>query len=258
MDKVSIIMPAYNAELFIEDAINSVINQTYRNWELLVIDDCSTDCSAAIIKTYVEQDNRINYIKNIVNSGVSVTRNNGLTASTGHFIAFLDSDDIWQPTKLEKQIALLQAKKGSFSFTNLTYIDKHNEVLGQSTLKLPEEVKYKKLLKHNYIPCSSVVVEKNYLKPFHEDAYNFHEDYYQWLNILKTGVIAYGINEPLLLYRFQTTSKSGNKLKSFFMTFYVFKELGFNSLSAFALTSRHVLIALKKYKNVLTNSVKTK
>ncbi|WP_286315789.1 glycosyltransferase family 2 protein, partial [Romboutsia ilealis] len=128
---VSIITPMYNSEKFIEATIKSVINQTYKDWEMIIVDDCSTDNSPNIVKPYVENDSRIKYIRVEFNQGVSHARNLALEQANGQFIAFLDSDDIWDEEKLEKQIAFMNDKECAISFTSYELMDENNERLNK-------------------------------------------------------------------------------------------------------------------------------
>ena len=120
--KVSVITPMYNCEKFISETIESVLNQTYTNWEMIIIDDCSTDKSKQIVKQYIERDKRIRLIALNENSGAAVARNKGIEVSSGRFIAFLDGDDLWEPNKLEKQIQFMTEKNIGFSFTSYEVI----------------------------------------------------------------------------------------------------------------------------------------
>ena len=127
-DLVSIIMPSYNTAKFIEETIDSVLSQTYANWELIIVDDCSTDDTDAVVAKY--QDDRIRYLKNEKNSGAAVSRNRALREAKGRWIAFLDSDDLWTPDKLEKQIRFMEENGYSYSYTNYLEIDEDSKPLG--------------------------------------------------------------------------------------------------------------------------------
>ena len=124
-DLVSIIMPSYNTAEYIEESIKSVQNQIYENWELIIVDDCSTDNTDDILKKYIESDKRIHYLKNEKNSGAAVSRNRALREAKGKWIAFLDSDDLWLPTKLERQLKYMKDNNYHFSYTNYEEIDEN-------------------------------------------------------------------------------------------------------------------------------------
>lgn len=246
---VSIIMPAYNCEKYIEKSIQSVICQTYKNWELLIIDDGSKDRTLEIIKKFQKEDFRIKVIKNEINLGVSETRNKGIASAKGDWIAFLDSDDLWVNDKLEKQIKLIENKGAEFVFTGSSYITEEG-IPYQGIFEVEEKITYKKLRNQNIISCSSVLLKKFFFENIKMEKDDMHEDYAVWLRILREGVIAHGINEPLLIYRISKNSKSGNKLKTVKMTYKVFRFIGLNPLSSFYFMCRHILGALNKYKKI--------
>lgn len=219
---ISIVIPCYNAENYIEDTIASVLNQTYNYFELIIIDDCSTDNSFKLIENI--KDWRITLYKNNQNKGVSYSRNYGVSLAKGEWIAFLDSDDKWRRDKLEKQVNLINNEKTNFVFTGTQYIDGNNNI-SNYILEVPEKVNYKKLLQQNVISCSSILIKKELLLNFKMKNDECHEDYYNWLSILKSGEVAMSINEPLLVYRISYNSKSSNKIKASKMTYLVYKYL---------------------------------
>lgn len=243
-------MPAYNCEKFIVESINSVLAQTYHKWELLVLDDGSTDNTLEIIEKFENKDPRIIKLQNKNNIGVSETRNKGISFAQGEWIAFLDSDDIWEPSKLEKQLKFANDNLAEFIFTGSSYMNEKGEPF-KGIFEVPEQVDYKKLRHHNVISCSSVLVKKRFFKNIKMEKDDMHEDYAVWLRILNLGVTAYGINEPLLIYRLSTKSKSGNKLKTIKMTYKVFRFIGINPIGSAYFMTRHVLSSLGKYKKIL-------
>jgi teichuronic acid biosynthesis glycosyltransferase TuaG len=248
-DLISIVMPAYNCERYIKQAINSVIGQTYQLWNLIVIDDGSTDNTVKIVEDLSKNDKRIRVYSNDKNVGVSETRNRGISLAEGEWIAFLDSDDVWHESKLEKQISLANKKGSEFIFTGSSFINeignKYNGIL-----EVPVKVSYKKLRTHNVISCSSVLIKKRFFKDIKMEKDDMHEDYAVWLRILKTGVQAYGINEPLLIYRISRNSKSGNKIKTIKMTYKVFRFIGVNPVGAAYFMCRHVMRSVIKYSKI--------
>jgi teichuronic acid biosynthesis glycosyltransferase TuaG len=246
---VSVVMPAYNCEKYIVEAIKSVLAQTYENWELLVLDDWSKDNTLQIIKQFSQKDSRIKVIPNGKNMGVSATRNRGIEFASGDWIAFLDSDDMWKPSKLEKQLKVADKNSAEFIFTGVSYINEKSEPF-KGTFEVPEKVTYKKLRYQNVISCSSVLVKKKYFENIKMEKDEMHEDYAVWLRILKLGVIAYGVNEPLLIYRILRNSKSGNKMKTVLMTYKVFRFIGINPIGSAYFMMRHVLASVGKYKRI--------
>lgn len=248
-DLVSIIMPAYNCEKYVVEAINSILAQTYQNWELLVLDDGSKDNTLQIINELGGKDPRIKSLPNGENMGVSETRNRGIGLAVGDWIAFLDSDDMWEPTKLEKQMKAAKEYSVEFVFTGATYINEAGEPF-KGTFEVPEKVTYKKLRNQNVISCSSVLVRKKYFENIKMEKDDMHEDYAVWLRILRLGVVAHGLNEPLLIYRISRDSKSGNKLKTVKMTYKVFRFIGINPVGSAYFMARHVLASVGKYRKI--------
>ena len=250
MTEVSVIMPAYNAEKHIREAIQSVVNQTYKEWELLVIDDCSMDATASIVKKEAARDSRIHYFKNRVNLGVSESRNRGVRKASGRWIAFLDSDDIWKVDKLEKQMALSgRYLNVRFIYTGSGFISENGK---ESTyiLRVPEQISYRMLLKQNLISCSSVLIRKELIEqyPMRNDA--IHEDYAAWLQILRSGEIAYAVDEPLLIYRLSAQSNSSDKKRAAKMTWDVYQAVGLSTLEKCYYFCWYTVKNLLKYRGI--------
>ena len=206
---VSIIMPAYNAEKTLAQAVSSALAQSYENFELIIIDDCSTDATNTLANSF--GDSRIRVLTNSKNSGASQTRHNGVSAARGEWLAFLDSDDIWAPDKLEKQMMLQSARNADLVFTGSAFINQDGNPKDW-VLHVPDTISYRKLLKQNLISNSSVLVRKERFLACECLCGGLHEDFVCWLRMLKDGALACGIDEPLLIYRLTPTSKSGNKL----------------------------------------------
>ena len=224
---VSIIMPAYNAEKYIEESIKSVCDQTYENWELLIIDDCSKDNTLQIVQKFSKVDERIKCLNQITNSGVAKARNRGLKESRGEYIAFLDSDDLWEKEKLEKQIKFMEDKKINFSFTNYTSISEKGKFIKKTIC--PEKLNYEEALKGNKIGCLTVIIRKSSLKNIIMPELR-HEDYATWLQVLRDGNTAYCLQDFLARYRMRSRSLSSNKFKVLFWTFPIYykqENLGF-------------------------------
>lgn len=246
---ISIIMAAYNAEKTIEKAINSVLNQTYPNFELLVVNDCSKDRTVELVRNIAEKDSRVRLISNVKNSGVSYTRKHGLEEAQGSWIAILDSDDAWAPEKLEKQIALQKKMNADLLFTGSAFMDSDGQSIDWY-LHAPAEVTYRQLLKQNVLSNSSALVRKELYTKHYAIGDGMHEDFAIWLSILKEGRKAYGVDEPLLIYRIAKSSKSGNKVKAAKMNWNTYRYVGLNPLSAFYYECWYVVKGLLKYKNL--------
>lgn len=242
---VSVIIPVYNNAFYIERAIESVLVQNVP-FELIIIDDCSTDSINDVIDKY-KSDSRIYFIRNKINCGVARSRNLGVTMAKGDFIAYLDADDWWMPDKLEKQLKIMESKKYVICYTEreLVYAD------GKSTgivLRVMEKIDYRVLRCHNYISCSSVMLPTYIAKAVPMCHDELHEDYINWLNILKNYGIAYGIKEPLIKYRLSENGKSRNHFKSAKMTYGVFRYIGMNKIQSLIFMMSHLVGALVKYK----------
>lgn len=219
---VSIVTPVYNAEKYIWHTIKSVQNQEYENWEMIIVNDCSNDNSERIIKSIMKEDKRIRYIKLKKNSGVAIARNTAIGNAKGRFIGFLDADDIWLKSKLSKQINYMLKNKLEFTFTGYELIDENGQKLDR-LVSATKVVDYNGLLKGNVIGCFTVIIDKEKIGHIQMPSIR-HEDYVTWLNILKQGHEAYGINETLGLYRKMNTSLTGNKIKSAKWTWDVYRQ----------------------------------
>lgn len=227
MPAVSIIMPAYNCEKYICEAVESVLTQTFVDWELIIIDDCSLDGTYHCMRELEKKDKRIRILKNKKNCGSAATRNYGVKQAKGKWIAFLDSDDLWRNDKLEKQFSILKKyPEAKFLFTGSAFIEDDGTTIAH-VLHVPEKITRKKLLKQNVISCSSVVIQKELVLRFPmPEEKGIHEDFATWLMILDEIPQAYSIDEPLLIYRKAKSSKSGKKDKSAHMNWQTYIKAG--------------------------------
>ena len=246
---ISIIMAAYNAEKTIEQAINSVLSQTYTNFELLVVNDCSTDRTAELVKSIAAKDSRVRLISNVKNSGVSYTRKHGLEEAKGSWIAILDSDDAWAQEKLEKQIKLQKKTNADLLFTGSAFMDADGKPIDWY-LAAPAEVTYRQLLKQNVLSNSSALVRKELYTKYYAVGDGMHEDFAIWLSILKDGRKAYGVDEPLLIYRIAKSSKSGNKFKAAKMNWNTYRYIGLNPIEAAYYEGWYMVNGFLKYRNI--------
>ena len=221
---VSIITPMYNSEKYIRMTIESAINQTYNDWEMIIVDDCSSDNSPEIVSEYIKYDSRIKYIRTDSNKGVSNARNIALKIAKGQFISFLDSDDIWNKDKLKKQVEFMKKNNSVISFTSYELINENNEKINK-IINAPKSVDYNTLLKGNVLGCLTVMIDKSKLDFEIKMSGVRHEDYVLWLSILKKGYIAHGINEVLAEYRKSMTSLSGNKIRSAIWTWNIYRNI---------------------------------
>ena len=249
---ISIIMAAYNAEKTIEQAIDSVLSQTYTNFELLVVNDCSADRTAELVKSIAAKDSRVRLISNVKNSGVSYTRKHGLEEAKGDWIAILDSDDAWEPEKLEKQIELQRRTNADLLFTGSAFMDSEGHPIDWY-LHAPKEVTYRQLLKQNVLSNSSALVRKELYAKHYAIGDGMHEDFAIWLSILKKGTKAYGVDEPLLIYRIAKSSKSGNKVKAARMNWNTYRYVGLNLMEAIYYECWYIFNGIRKYRNLRNN-----
>lgn len=240
---VSIIMPAYNSANYIKDSIESVLAQTYPYWELLIIDDGSSDNTAEIVRAYT--DERVRYLHQ-VNKGVAAARNYGIKNASGRFLAFLDSDDIWLPEKLAHQLKFMRANKICFSYTEYRqFAEKPTNA--SRLIKTQDFVDYHKLLKGNDIACLTVMIDRN-AYPRIKMPPAKHEDYVAWLNLLNNGGCAYALHEDLARYRKSNQSLSGNKWKSWQWTWQVYrKSQGLSMLKSAYYFGHYIVRGIKKH-----------
>lgn len=210
---ISVIMPMYNAEMFVDKAISSVISQTYFDWELLIVDDCSTDKSSTIVESYMRNDCRIKYLKTDKCTGSpALPRNLGIKEAKGRYIAFLDSDDVWLPNKLEDQLKVIVQPEIAIVFSNYEKIGWNSKRCGRKIIA-PSIVDYLLLLKGNCIGCLTAMYDTTKVgKVFFKNM--GHEDYIMWLSILKKGYQARNTDTVAALYRVGGHSISSNKLKT--------------------------------------------
>lgn len=224
--KVSIITPIYNCEKFLPKTIECVINQTYTDWEMLLVDDCSPDNSAEIIKKYAKDDNRIKYFKLDKNSGAAIARNKALGESNGRFIAYLDADDLWKPEKLEKQVEFMLKNNYPFTCTDYEKIDESGKSLNK-IVKIPKKVNYNLFLRNTIIQTVGVMVDtkltgKELLKM---PNIRRRQDAATWCQLLKNGFDCYEVPENLSYYRVVKNSLSSNKFKAVKTNWYWYRKI---------------------------------
>ena len=222
-EKVSIIVPMYNAEKFIGKTIESVLAQTYQNWEMLIMNDASTDNSLAIVSVYAKKDERIKIVNTEKNVGVVKGRNFLIDLASGKYIAFLDADDYWHNEKLEKQIKFMKEKNASISCTEYTRVKENEEKINDVIIK--EEISYNDMLKNNYLGCLTVIYDakkigKRYFKELEKN-----EDYVLWLEIVKDVNTIYGLKENLAYYRVLDNSRSSNKVKTAKVRWEIYRKI---------------------------------
>lgn len=208
---VSIITPSYNSAKYIAQTIGSVQQQTLADWELLITDDCSTDDTAAIINFFIANDNRIRLFSLPQNSGPGVARNNSINQATGKYIAFLDSDDIWKPEKLEKQVSFMQHSGSHFTFSFYDCMDENGLLINQR-VEAPKILAYKQLFFCNYVGNLTGIYDSDYFGKIPISAVKKRQDWIVWLTVLKKLKYAHPVPESLAVYRIRTASVSSSKM----------------------------------------------
>jgi len=235
---VSVIIPNFNSLKYIEETIQSIYSQSYSNFEIIIVDDCSSDDSVDFIKNLDFIDSRLRLFVLEKNNGrPAIPRNYGLQKVRGEFIAFMDSDDIWHCKKLAIQLAAMDRYKADLSCTSLinfvNYIDLSNQPASYSNGKV-ERLSFEKLLHKNIIPNSSVIVSRSQLDKLHfnEDVrYKAIEDYHLWLRLLQQGASSIKLCDPLLFYRISEASISQHKFQMLKKNFMLLSEFKINNKS---------------------------
>ncbi|MFW6389939.1 MAG: glycosyltransferase family 2 protein [Halanaerobiales bacterium] len=208
---VSIITPVYNSERYISETIESVLGQTYINWELIIVDDNSKDKSVDKINNYIGDKNKIKLIELNKNMGSAIARNKGIKLASGKYIAFLDSDDLWHPKKLERQIAFMEENNYVFSFTKYQYITEEGSKVDKY-VSVPRRITYRRALLYNPIGCLTAVYNTEILGKMYMPEIRKRQDFGLWLKILKKNKYGHGLNENLAYYRNRKDSISSNKI----------------------------------------------
>lgn len=221
---VSVIMPAYNAETYIETAIRSVQGQTMADWELLVIDDGSRDNTRQLVAKLAAEDTRIRLLPNEQNMGTARSRNRGIDLHEGRFVAFLDSDDWWHPTKLEKQLALAEATGAEILYTSYAIVDDSGEKRCPDFV-VPETTSFQKMLRCSEIGCSTVMLSDKIAGTARFAENFYHEDYALWLSLLQNGAKAAGVSEVLVDYRYHADSRAADKFSSAKRRWRIYRDL---------------------------------
>lgn len=227
MPQISIVVPVYNAEKYIEQTVDMVMKQTFTDWELILVEDCSKDNSAEVLRSLESelQDARIRVIYKEKNEGAAKARNTGIDAATGKYLAFLDADDIWMENKLSDELAFMQKKQAAFVFTAYEFGDE-NAVGTGKIVKVPETLTYKKALSRTIIFTSTTMFDLSILgKDMVKMPRVPSEDTATWWRILRAGYAAYGYPEVTTIYRRPPQSLSSNKGTAIYRIWYLYREV---------------------------------
>lgn len=247
--KVSIITPCYNAERFIRETIESVRAQTHTEWEMLITDDCSKDGSTRIVEEIAAKDPRVILIRSPKNGGPAEARNQSLRRATGEMIAFLDSDDLWLPTKLENQIRWMKENRSRFSFTQYRRMTEDGSSLGD-VIRIPSSLTYGQLLANTAITTSTTLLDRELLRGIELESGWGYDDFVLWLTVLKSGTRAHGIQQDLARYRVVQGSVSRKSLRSAGWVWRIYRDHEKLSLirSAYSLASYGLRAVIKHQK----------
>ena len=251
LDLVSIITPMYNSEKFIDATIQSVQSQTYQNWEMIIVDDASTDRSIEIVKKIMSNEPRLHLKQLADNLGPAHTRNNGIKLAKGRFLAFLDSDDLWHKDKLEKQIKFMNSNEYAFTFTGYEKIDESGDSIG-IVLPYKNRVSYHDLLKSNHIGCLTVMLDMKLLRDKkYMPIISKRQDHGLWLDILKGIDRAFCLNEILGKYRIRKDSISINKIANIKFQWQLYRELEkLSIIQSFYYMLWYAYYGIRKYSNL--------
>ena len=245
---VSVITPSHNAEKFIAQTIESVLTQTYQEWEMIIVDDLSSDGSVQIIETYAHKDPRIKLIKSKQKNGAAGTRNKAIQAAQGRYIAFLDADDLWMPEKLEKQIAFMTQHDLAFTYSSYKVIDKGKDEMLTTFVTLPE-ISYSSILKTCSVGCLTAIYDTEKLGKMYMPDLPTKEDYALWLSIMKKIGTTRGIVEPLAYYRIGETSVSSDKVNAAAWQWKVYRDVEHLGLAkSIYYFANYVYYGIKKYR----------
>ena len=224
----SVVVTAYNCEKYIIETLKSIQSQTFEDYEVVIIEDASSDGTAGMIADFVKGRNGWAMYHNDVNMGVAMSRNRGFEIVQGRYIAILDGDDVWYPDKLTRQYHVLKNEDVQLCYTSYSFIDEKSNRYGK-VYKVKPKATYNMLLRENFIGCSTAVFDANIVKKYSMNPDVMHEDYLFWLTMLKNGYVAKGILEPMMAYRIHPEGRSFGKAKasgSRFDIYYRIEKLG--------------------------------
>lgn len=251
--EVSVIIPAYNASHYVRGAVASVLGQTFSDLEVLVVDDSSTDETVDIVTQMAVRDRRVRLLRHTANRGPATARNTALSAASGRYIAFLDSDDMWLSRKLETQIQFMKEKEAAFSYTSYRRISTSGEIIS-GPVPIPHTLDYNHLLKNTAIATSTVLVDRAQVGSLRMvDTY--YDDYAMWLNLTKRGFQAHGLQEDLMRYRIVLGSVSRNKLRSARHVWTVYRDVErLSFLGSLWYFTNYLWNGYKKYRIPMTDT----
>lgn len=247
MPEVSILLPVYNSERYVNRTITSVLQQSMADFELIIIDDGSTDNTQTLLQNWAMKDSRIQFIENDCNMGVAEVRNKGIALAQGDYVCFIDSDDTWHSDKLESQLAFMKQNHSDFSCTAYTMVNEEGKFIKNRMIP-KQSIQLEDLLKENYICCSTVMLKTNIAKQYNMNGSYTHEDYVYWLELIQSGATGTVLNQILTHYRLAQTSRSANKGKAAQGRWQVYRTyMQFGIIKSGRYFVQYALNGIKKY-----------
>ena len=247
MPEITIILPVYNGERYLNRTITSILQQTMPDFELIAIDDCSTDQSLQILQNWAQRDNRIQIAANEQNMGVADARNKGITMAKGEYICFIDSDDTWHSDKLEHQLNFMKQSCCDFSCTAYAMVDDEGKFMKNRFIN-KQQIVLEDLLKENYICCSTVMLKAELAKQYSMNGSYAHEDYVYWLDLLQNGANGMVLDETLVQYRVVQSGRSANKGKAAQGRWQIYREyLHYGVMKSARYFIHYAINGIKKY-----------
>lgn len=220
---VTVVMPVHNSAAHLRQTLEGLGLQTFADWDCVAVDDGSEDDSITLLQEMADRDKRLRLKVLDTNVGAAVARNKGIREARGRFIAFLDSDDVWHPEKLERQLRFMRETKCHFSFTAMERVNENGQVIG--SVGVPRRVSREDMLKTNYIGCSTAMYDTAYFGKVEMPLIRRRQDYALWLKLLRQVRYAHGLNQPLTRYRVRAGSVSSNKLDTSRYTWQVYRQI---------------------------------
>lgn len=250
MPRVSVVMPVYNGERYVESAIRSVMAQTFRDWELIVVDDGSADGTWTIVQALAAEDRRIRPVRNSENRGAAGARNRGLELCRGEFVALLDGDDLWRPEKLARQLSLAERTGADIVYCSYGIIGPDGRSCCRDHI-VPETTDFRKTLTESAVSCSTALLRRRVAERSRFPEGYIHEDLALWLELLGNGCTAAGVPEVLADYRLAERGRSANKLRAAWGRWEIYRKmLGFPLHKRIGLMWRYGIAGLRKYRRI--------
>ena len=243
-------MPAYNAERFITQAIESVLNQSIEDLELIVVDDCSCDRTCDVVEKMASIDGRVRLLRNEKNLGAAGSRNRAFEVCAGHYVALLDSDDVWYPEKLERQLQLAEKERADIVYCSYAIVNEEDEKICADFI-VPQTTDLESMLGKSVLSCSTVVLTGETVKEMHFPMNYYHEDYAYWLQLLQSGKKAVGDPEVLAAYRVYANTKASNKVRSAKFRWQIYRDfMKLSRLESACYFVKYAMSGIRKYGGV--------